>query len=1203
MNLAKYFIALALLALLTACGGGGGNPGTSSAGAAALPLFTSAPTSISLASGSTSPSYSISGGVAPYTVTSDKPSVISAPLNGALYSVSIAAGSSGSGSISITDAKGAKVQVAVTILSPSATPVTALFVDAPANLTIAAGALGNTYTVSGGAGSYTAVSSDETVATSTKPDANGRFVIQGKGAGNASVTVKDALGTAIAISVTVPAPAAFFSTAPGTLQILSGATNFYTVFGGTAPYVVNSNSGIITDVVLTGASLSIRGKVPGHQTVAISDAKGAVINIDVTVNQGLYTDAPSNLSIVNGTGITYSIFGGIPYGGATAYRVNSSNPAVASAAISGTTLSISGLSSGATSLVISDSVGATTTVAVTVPVAGALVSTAPSSLSLATGASGAYVLSGGSGTYTVTSANPSIVGAAVTGSTLTISAVADTAGGAANVTVTDSVHTSPLTIAVTAVPVQFFTTAPPALFLTPTGQATYTIFGGVPPFSVQSGNLSAVSGTVSGRSFTLQAVAAGTAQVLVKDSNGLSVPVSVTVGSANQFFVAAPGATNMGIGTASPAYQISGGAKPYSVTSSDGRVATATVDPASSTLTISAVAVGTTTLRITDAIGASYSITVVVDNPSGTASAVPTSIDILASSNTLNSTPNSSISFIVTVKDRLNATLPLQTVAFSASSGTLSGVSPSPVTGAAGTIATVTLAPGADASNRNITVTAATGSVSKSITIPVVGTTLTVSGPGAALVGAGVQSFTVKAVDSSGKPIVGAALTITSALGNGLSPQTVTTDSSGAATVGFTATNVGTDTLTVAGLGTSGTATVVVSNVDFAFTTPAAAALLPVGAANPVTVRYRVGGVGVAGQTVTFSSTRGSLSATTAVTDASGDATVNVSSTTAGSVTVSAQLGSARTSLTASFVATVPAVLVLQANPAAVLPNASGSSTNQSALTAVVRDATGNPVQNVVVNFSAISDASNGSISPGSATTDTSGTATVQFIAGSSSTAANGVQIQAVVQSSPTITGTSTLTVNGAALFISIGRSSGLTSVDASTYQKDFSVYVTDANGAPAANRAVTLSVWPLTYGKGTLSYSVPLTRWTYTGGAPASVCANEDANKNGTLDLLPLPSEDINGDGILQPGIPAVITPSVTTDAQGFGTFTLRYGKNYAWWVSTQITAKSLVSGTESKQLQTYDLEMLSTDATSASTPPNAVSPFGTAALCTTAG
>lgn len=1199
MNLAKYFIALALLALLTACGGGGGNPGTSSggsAGVAALALFTSAPTSISLASGSTSPSYSISGGVAPYTVTSDKPSLISVPLSGSEFSVSIAAGASGSGSITITDAKGAKLQVAVTVLSSSA----AMFVDAPANLTISTGTLGNTYTVSGGTGPYTAVSSDTAVVTSTTPGVNGRFVIQGISAGSASVTLKDALGIAIPISVTVPPPTALFSTAPATLQILSGTSNFYTVFGGTAPYVVNAN-GVIAKAVLSGTSLVVSGLVPGHQTVAISDSKGAVIAIDVTVNQGLYTDAPANLSVVNGTGATYSIFGGIPYGGATLYRVNSSNPAIATASISGSTIAISGHSAGSTSLVISDSVGATTLVTVTVPVAGALLSTAPSSLSLATGANGTYALSGGVGPYTATSANTAIVSATVSGSALTISAVADTAGGATSVKLTDSVGTSPLTIAVTVTPVQFFTTAPATVFLTTTGQATYTIFGGVPPYLVQSGNVSVASGTVSGRTLTLQAVAGGVAQVLVRDSIGSSVTVSVTVGSANAFFVAAPGAMNMGAGTTSPTYQISGGTKPYSVSSSDFRVATATVDSASSTLTINALSVGTTTLRVTDAIGASpYSITVVVDSASGTGASAAATIDILASGSSVNSTPSSSVSFIVTVKNQLNGTLPQQTVAFSASSGTLSGVNPSPVTGAAGTIATVTLSPGADASNRNITVTAATGSVSKSITIPVVGTTLTISGPGAALVGVAAQSFTVKAADSSGKPVAGANLTITSALGNGVSPQTVTTDGSGAATVGFTATNVGTDTLTVAGLGTSGTAAVVVSNVDFGFTVPASAALLPVGAANPVTVLYRVAGVGVAGQTVTFNSTRGNLSATTAVTDANGNATVNVSSTTAGSVTVSAQLGTARTSLTAAFVATVPSVLVLQANPAAVLPNSAGSSTNQSTLAAVVRDATGNPVQNVVVNFSAISDASNGSISPGSATTDASGTATVQFIAGSSSTAANGVQIQAAVQSSPAVSGTSLLTVNGAALFISIGRSSGLTSVDASTYQKDFSVYVTDANGAPAANRAVTLSVWPLTYGKGTLSWeAVTLLMWGYTGGAPASVCANEDTNKNGTLDA----GEDINADGILQPGIPAVITPSVTTDAQGFGAFTLRYGKNYAWWVSTQITAKSLVSGTESKQIQTYDLEMLSTDATSASTPPNVVSPFGTAALCTTAG
>jgi hypothetical protein len=332
-------------------------------------------------------------------------------------------------------------------------------------------------------------------------------------------------------------------------------------------------------------------------------------------------------------------------------------------------------------------------------------------------------------------------------------------------------------------------------------------------------------------------------------------------------------------------------------------------------------------------------------------------------------------------------------------------------------------------------------------------------------------------------------------------------------------------------------------------------------------------------------------------------ATIYVKSDTAGPVTVSAQLGTARSSLTAAFVATVPATLVLQANPAALLPNAAGSTTNQSALTAVVRDAIGNPVQGAVVNFNAIADASGGSIAPGSVTTDASGTATAQYITGPSSTAANGVQIRATVQSNPAILGDTFLTANGSALFISIARSNTLTDFDSTTYQKNFSVYVTDATGAPAGNRAVTLSVDPISYGKGTLTYVTPV-RWDYTGLVPAAVCQNEDQlfpldptkYRNGILDAI----EDINGNGKLEPGSPAVIVSSVTTDALGFATFTLRFGKNYAWWVNTQIVAKSLVSGTESKQVVSYLLEMSAADAASPATPANVSSPFGVANLCT---
>ncbi|OYU43085.1 MAG: hypothetical protein CFE44_20340 [Burkholderiales bacterium PBB4] len=224
---------------------------------------------------------------------------------------------------------------------------------------------------------------------------------------------------------------------------------------------------------------------------------------------------------------------------------------------------------------------------------------------------------------------------------------------------------------------------------------------------------------------------------------------------------------------------------------------------------------------------------------------------------------------------------------------------------------------------------------------------------------------------------------------------------------------------------------------------------------------------------MTFSTTRGTVTPSSAVTGPDGVATVAVSSTTAGPVTISAESGTARTSLTAGYVATVPATIVLQANPGAIPPNSSGGSVNQSSLSVVVRDAAGNPVADQVVNFTAIKDGSNGTISPGTSTTDSNGSATVQFIPGALTTAANGVQIRATVQRLPTVTSDAFLTVSGEALFISIGRASTLTVVDTTTYQKDFQVYVTDANGSPASNRSIVMALEPVSYGKGQLVYGV----------------------------------------------------------------------------------------------------------------------------------
>jgi hypothetical protein len=585
------------------------------------------------------------------------------------------------------------------------------------------------------------------------------------------------------------------------------------------------------------------------------------------------------------------------------------------------------------------------------------------------------------------------------------------------------------------------------------------------------------------------------------------------------------------------------------------------------------------------------------DTGTGTTTVAPlaATIDVFTSSAELSTASNSSVSFTVVVKDSTNRTLPGKTVTFSASSGNLSGSLPTPSTGTNGeAITTVSLSPGSDRSNRNITVTLKSDGITKDVVVPVTGSTLSLSGDSFVLVN-GTTTFTIKAVDTGGKAIGNSVLTVASSLGNGVSPVSVTTNSQGVATFNYTGTRSGNDVLTVTGLGTSASAAVAISSDEFRFETPASGALVPVNTSQLVTVRFLRNGVPVSGQSVTLSTTRGSISPTAATTDANGRVSANVTSSSAGPGTVVAQTSSSQVTLPIMFVAINPSTLVLQANPGAVPPNAGGTISNQSTLLATVRDAAGNPVAGRVVNFTAITDGSAGSIAPGSSLTDSSGTATTLFIPGAASTANNGVVIQATVQGTA-VSGTAALTVNTQALFISIATGNDISNLNQTTYEKQFSVYVTDANGTPAANRVVNLAAIPDYYYKGFLVFDTVKNQWQVSGNG-ATQCPNEDVDRDGVLDS----GEDINFNGKLEPGLPVVVTPaSVTTDATGFATFSLRYGENFVPWLNVIITARTNVGGTESVKTQDYALAGAAPDFTSASvSPAGVVSPFGFATAC----
>lgn len=905
-------------------------------------------------------------------------------------------------------------------------------------------------------------------------------------------------------------------------------------------------------------------------------------------------NAPAETTLAIGQRASFSISGGL-----TPYTVTNSNASVVNASIVGAMLEVIPLKDGLANLVVAPTGGgARYSIAVTVVARSSVLQVlSPESIALRLGNTATYAVQGGVPPYRAVSSSPGVTTSDVVGGSVRLSAVGL---GTASIEIYDSTSAAPVKREVSVVSTAaLFTSAPAALTLAAGSQKAFSVSGGVAPYSVASSNAVLVDASLSGTTLSIVSFGSfGTGSIILKDSAGSSVSVAVTVGSSGSLFTTAPGDLTLQGGN-SRTFSVGGGTGPYSATSSNNSIVTASISGTS--LTLIPQNKGAAKINIVDTTGTAIAINVSVEQ-SGT-SAVG-SIDMIASAVTIKSA-GEEVLVTAIVKNSANVGMSDQDVVFSATSGTL--LSPSVKTDASGA-ATVRLSSGSDKTNRSIVVTARLGSVSKSITVDVVGTSLSIVGS-SSLQLANSTIFSVRALDSSGNPISGASLNTNSSLGNNLSPSALTTDVNGNANFTYTAARSGVDQLTVNGLGVSKSVSLAVSSINFTVVSPAANTTVSVGNSQSVRVRYMDGGVPVAGRTVQFISTRGSVSPVggQVLTDSNGEAAVSVSSSSAGIGVVTAQILSGispqplgEISVPLNFVATVPSVIRLQVNPGAVAPNPSGEA-NQATLEATVRDASGNPVANQQVGFTILADASNGRLSSGISITDSNGRASVNYISGALSTANDGVIVQTQVLPN-SISTTVALTVNANSLFINIGYGNTINNLDTTTYSKPFSVYVTDANGNAVGNQTVILTAIPdpvgnLAYYKGRLAWGG--TVWTYSDGPPASptvFCANEDLNLNGVLD-----ETDTNGDGRLTPGNIAVASPgSVVTDASGRAAFNLLYGEQFAPWSTVQISARATVSGTESRRAINFALTGLDSDFNVETSPPAGVlSPFGTSTVC----
>lgn len=159
------------------------------------------------------------------------------------------------------------------------------------------------------------------------------------------------------------------------------------------------------------------------------------------------------------------------------------------------------------------------------------------------------------------------------------------------------------------------------------------------------------------------------------------------------------------------------------------------------------------------------------------------------------------------------------------------------------------------------------------------------------------------------------------------------------------------------------------------------------------------------------------------------------------------------------------------------------------------------------------------------------------------------------------------IVIGGTAGSVMIGHATTVTSINNGTaYQLPMSVLVADTNGNAMSGTEVSLKLWPSQYATGSAFC-------THTGEFP-----NEDTNKN----LIMGPGEDLDGDGQLTPPSSAAgsVPATVTTDENGVADFNLVYLKASACWIEVEISASTLVLGTETQSKTTFWLSWMVSEA-----------------------
>ena len=509
----------------------------------------------------------------------------------------------GNYTISVKDSKGCITTVSVTITQPAA--VVTGSISAQTNVLCNGGNTGSvTVAGNGGTPGYTYAIDGVTF------QASGTF--NGLIAGSYTITVKDANGCTATVPVTITQPTVLTGSITSQTNVLchNGNTGSATAAGnnGTPGYTY------AIDGVTFQASGTFNGLTAGIYTITIKDTNGCTITVSVTITQP---------SAVTGaiTAQTNILCRGANTGSVTVAG-NNGTPGY-TYSIDGITFQASGtfsnLTAGNYTITVKDSKGCTVTVSVTI--------TQPATAVAGTISSQTNVLckGGNTGSVTITGLN------GTPGYTYSIDGITFVASGtfsnliAGNYTITikDSngcTATVGVTITEPATPVSGSISSQTNVlcFGTSTGCVTVAGNGGTPGYTYS------IDGITFQASGTFCNLAAGSYTIIVKDANGCTVTVPVTITQPPVFSGSITSQTNVlchGGNTGSVTIAGNGGTPGYTY-SSDG-----TIYQASGTF--NGLTAGSHTFFIKDSNGCIVSVTVTITQPTALTGSITSQTNVL----------------------------------------------------------------------------------------------------------------------------------------------------------------------------------------------------------------------------------------------------------------------------------------------------------------------------------------------------------------------------------------------------------------------------------------------------------------------------------------------------------------------------------------------------------------------------------------------